>query len=110
MRTRRTHFVDFSRRHAGRSTRKERRMPAIRRVPIDTDPENTAFLLRDGEGYSPEQFQALRKIRVFEGPREILATLNIVDDECLVGHDEIGLGEQAFRRLGCQEGAKVAFE
>jgi thymidine phosphorylase len=85
-------------------------MPAIRRVPIDTDPENTAFLLRDGEGYSPEQFQALRKIRVFAGPREILATLNIVDDERLVGHDEIGLGEQAFRRLGCQEGAKVAFE
>jgi len=85
-------------------------MPAIRRVPIDTYPENTAFLLRDGDGYAPEQFQALRKIRAFAGSHEILATLNIIDDESMVGHDEIGLGEQAFRRLGCPEGTEVAIE
>jgi thymidine phosphorylase len=85
-------------------------MPTVRRVPIDTHPENIAFLLRDGEGYSPEQFRALRKIRVFEGPHEILATLDIVDDECLVANGEIGLGEQAFRRLGCPEGTEVAIE
>jgi thymidine phosphorylase len=85
-------------------------MPTIRRVPIDTYPENTAFMLRDGEGYSPEQYQALRKIRISTGCHEILATLNIVDDESLVGHGEIGLGEQAFRRLGCAEGIEVEIE
>nr|WP_166175909.1 thymidine phosphorylase family protein [Altererythrobacter segetis] len=85
-------------------------MPTIKRVPVDTFPENTVFLLRDGEGYSPEQFQALRKIRVSVGCHEILATLNIVDDESLVGHGQIGLGEQAFRRLGCAEGTEVAIE
>lgn len=85
-------------------------MPKIRRVPIDTHPENTAFMLRDGEGYSPEQYQALRKIHISSDGREILATLNIVDDEGLVGCGEIGLGEQAFRRLGCPEGAEAAIE
>ena len=85
-------------------------MPTIRRIPIDTYPENTAFMLRDGEGYSPEQYQALRKIRVFTKDREILATLNIVDDEHLIAPGEIGLGQQAFRRLGCAEGAEVAIE
>ena len=85
-------------------------MPAIRCIPIDTHPENTVFMLRDGKGYSPEQFQALRRVRVFSQAREILATLAIVDDENLIGEGQIGLGEQAFRRLGCEEGSEVAIE
>lgn len=79
----------------------------IRRVAVDTHPENTAFLLRGDNGYGAEQFQALRKIEIGEGPRQILATLAIVDDAGLLGADEIGLGEQAFRRLGLPEGALV---
>lgn len=82
-------------------------MPRIRRLPIDTHPENTAFLLRHGNGYSAEQFQALRKIRVTGGSREILATLALVDDESIIGHGEVGLGEQAFRRLNLPEGVEV---
>lgn len=39
-------------------------MLTIKRLAIDTYPENTAFLLRQSNGYSAEQFQALRKIRV----------------------------------------------
>lgn len=39
-------------------------MLKIRRLAIDTHPENTAFLPRQGNGYSAEQFQALRKIRI----------------------------------------------
>lgn len=38
---------------------------------------------------------------------EILATLTLVDDSNIVGPGEIGLGEQAFRRMGLPEGAKV---
>ena len=84
-------------------------MPAfkIRRIAIDTHPENTAFLLRQNEGYGPEQYQALRKIEVTQGACGILATLAIVDDSNLLSSDEIGLGEQAFRRLGLPEGANV---
>ena len=47
---------------------------AIRRIPIDTHPENTAFLLRHGNGYSAEQFQALRKLRITAPCAEMLAT------------------------------------
>ena len=82
----------------------------VRRIAIDTYPENTAFLLREGNGYSPEQFQALRKIEIGDGHACILATLAIVDDACLLEPGQIGLGEQAFRRLGLPEGSEVSFK
>ena len=83
---------------------------SVRRVPIDTHPENTAFLLRHKNGYSPEQYQALRKLRIFGPSCEILATLALVEDENILGPGQIGLGEQAFRRLGCKEGTEVSIE
>ena len=82
-------------------------MLKIRQVPIDTHPENTAFLLRHGNGYSAEQFQALRKIRISGEGREILATLAVTDDPAIIAAGEIGLGEQAFRRMGLAESSEV---
>ena len=79
----------------------------IRQVAIDTYPENTAFLPRAGGDYGAEQFQALRKIEICHPDNRILATLAIMDDEHLLHPGEIGLGEQAFRRLGLPEGAEV---
>jgi len=81
----------------------------IKRIAIDTHPENTAFLLRGGNGYSPEQFQALRKVEISGPTASILATLAIVDDSCVLEPGMIGLGEQAFRRLGLPEGTEVSF-
>ena len=80
----------------------------IRSVAIDTYPENTAFLLRGGGDFAPEQFQAMRKVEIGNGEAAILATLAIVDDKRLLAPGEIGLGEQAFRRLGLAEGSEVA--
>ncbi len=80
----------------------------IRKIAIDTYPENTALLLRGDNGYGAEQFKALRKIEVNGEACGILATLAITDDPNLVGKGEIGLGEQAFRRLGLPEGASVS--
>ncbi|CCA90511.1 MULTISPECIES: thymidine phosphorylase family protein [unclassified Novosphingobium] len=85
-------------------------MLKIKRLAIDTHPENTAFLLRHGNGYSAEQFQALRKIRISSDTSEILATLAVVDESAWITAGEIGLGEQAFRRLGLPEGAEVVIE
>lgn len=85
-------------------------MLTIKALAIDTYPENTAFLLRQGNGYSAEQFQALRKIHIAGGEREILATLALIDDQSLLKPGEIGLGEQAFRRLGLPEGQGVTIE
>lgn len=82
-------------------------MLKIKRIAIDTYPENTAFLPRHDNGYSAEQFQALRKIRISGEGAEILATLALVDESRMLGPGEIGLGEQAFRRLGLPEGAEV---
>lgn len=79
----------------------------IRAVAIDTYPENTAFLPRHDSGYGAEQFQALRKIEICHDGTSILATLAIMDDEHLLQRGEIGLGEQAFRRLGLPEGTRV---
>lgn len=85
-------------------------MLTIKALGIDTYPENTAFLLRQGNGYFAEQFQALRKIRIADDGCEILATLALVDDPSFLKPGEIGLGEQAFRRLGLPEGHKVTVE
>lgn len=82
-------------------------MLKIRAVAIDTSPENTAFLPRTGGDYRAEQFQALRKIEVCGQGHSILATLAIMDDDHLLSQGQIGLGEQAFRRLGLPEGAEV---
>ncbi len=79
----------------------------IRLVAIDTYPENTAFLPRKNSGYGAEQFQAMRKIEICCDSKSIHATLAIMDDEHLLRHGEIGLGEQAFRRLGLPEGTEV---
>ncbi|MEP7005742.1 MAG: thymidine phosphorylase family protein [Sphingomonas bacterium] len=83
-------------------------MLKIRRVAIDTHHENTAFLPRSDDGYGAEQFQALRKIEITGQQSGILATLAISDDPHIVAPGEIGLGEQAFRRLGLAEGEAVS--
>lgn len=94
---------------AGRGERgAQHSMFRIRPVAIDTYPENMAFLPRTGSSYGAEQFQALRKIEICHGSVRILASLAIMDDEHLVCPGEIGLGVQAFRRLGLPAGTEVS--
>ena len=83
-------------------------MLKLRRIGIDTYPENMALLSRACTIYRAEEFQALRKIEIASDSRQILATLAITDDPALVGADELGLGIQAFRRLGLPEGSRVS--
>jgi|TARA_R110002124_G_scaffold105164_3_gene255873 thymidine phosphorylase len=82
-------------------------MLKIKRIAIDTHPENVALLSRSCSLYRAEDFQALRKIEVVSDGKQILANLIICDDCGLVAPDELGLGEQAFRRLGLPEGETV---
>lgn len=82
----------------------------LRRIGIDTYRENVAYLHRDCEVYRIEGFQALSKIEVSASCGEgghIMAVLNVVDDGGIVGHDELGLSEQAFEQLGQIEGSLV---
>lgn len=82
-------------------------MLELKRVAIDTYRDNVAFLARNCSVYRPEEYQALKKIEVMNGKRHLLASLLIVDDESIVGPNELGLSEQAFRRMGLKEGADV---
>jgi thymidine phosphorylase len=82
----------------------------LRRVAIDTYRENVAYLHRECSVYRAEGFQALAKIEVFCNGQRIQAVLNVVDDDRIVGVDELGLSEQAFGQLCAEESreARVA--
>jgi thymidine phosphorylase len=76
----------------------------LRRVAIDTYRENIAYLHRDCAIYRAEGFQALAKVEVRANGRCILASLNVVDDNCIVDVSELGLSEDAFTQLGLDNG------
>lgn len=77
----------------------------LKQVAIDTHLENVVYLNRDCLIYRIEGFQALSKVEVISDGQRITATLNVVDDPYIVGRDEIGLSEDAFRRFGVAAGA-----
>ncbi|WP_419904467.1 thymidine phosphorylase family protein [Kiloniella sp.] len=79
----------------------------LKLIGIDTYRDNVAFLARNCEQYRPEEYQAFKKIEVKCGNTRLLAQLLLVDDESIVGVNQLGLSEQAFRRLGLEEGASV---
>jgi thymidine phosphorylase len=77
---------------------------SLHRVAIDTYRENVAYLHRDCAVYRAEGFQALSKVEVRANGRRILASLNVVDDDCIVGVDQLGLSEDAFAQLNVANG------
>jgi len=85
-------------------------MLKLRRLAIDTHRENVAYLNRACAPYRVEEFQALSKIEIKSDGRRILAVLNIVDDPGLLGPDELGLSEEAFRAFGLPAGSIVSIE
>jgi thymidine phosphorylase len=76
----------------------------LRRIAIDTYRENVVYLHRDCAVYRTEGFQALSKVQVHSHGRHVVATLNVVDDERIVACGEVGLSEDAFARLGVEDG------
>jgi thymidine phosphorylase len=79
----------------------------LRRIAIDTYRENVAYLHRECSVYRAEGFQALAKIEVACNGQRIEAVLNVVDDDRIVGTDELGLSEQAYAQLCAEEGHEV---
>lgn len=79
----------------------------LRRVAIDTQRENVAYLHRDCPVYRVEGFQALSKVALSCRGRRILAALNVVDDAAIVAPAEVGVSEPAFDQLRLPEGAMV---
>ena len=81
---------------------------SLRRVLIDTDQENVAYMHRDCAVYRAEGFKALSKVEIRTNGRRILATLNVVDDEAIVACGELGLSMSAFAQIGVEEGHTVS--
>lgn len=79
----------------------------VRRVGIDTWRENVAYLHRNCAAVRAAGFQALSKVLVRANGAAINAVLNVVDDDCIVQPDELGLSEDAFARLNVEAGHPV---
>jgi thymidine phosphorylase len=75
----------------------------LKRIGIDTYREHVAYLHRDCPLYQTEGFRALSKLEIRADGQAILATLNIVEDDRLLGASELGLSTSAFEHFQLNE-------
>jgi thymidine phosphorylase len=78
----------------------------VRRVNLDTGRENVVVLSRHSSALRPDIFRGFSRVELQHDSKALLATLLITDDG-LVGPDEIGLAEPAFRRFAAPAGSLV---
>ena len=71
----------------------------IRRINLDTGRENVVVISRRSKALRPEVFRGFSRVELRRNSRVMLATLLLTDDG-MVGPDEIGLADPAFRRFG----------
>ncbi len=77
----------------------------VKPIAIDTFRENVLILSRDCCALRPERLKGSRKVEIAADGRHMLATVVIAEDPALVGADEVGVTQPAFRRLGAPAGA-----
>jgi thymidine phosphorylase len=78
----------------------------IRRVNLDTGRENVVVISRRSMALRPDVFRGFSRVELRCNSRVMLATLLLTDDG-LVGPDELGLAEPAFRRFAEPAGSLV---
>ncbi|MDO8878017.1 MAG: thymidine phosphorylase family protein [Pseudolabrys sp.] len=78
----------------------------VRRINLDTGRENVVVISSRSKALRAEVFRGFSRVELRCGSKELLATLLLTDDG-LVGADEIGLAEPAFRRFGEPAGTPV---
>ena len=79
----------------------------IRRIALDTGRENIAVMSRRSHALRPEVFRGFSRVEIGHAGKSILATLMLTDDDGLVGPDDLGLAEPAFRRFAAPAGTLV---
>ena len=80
----------------------------VRRLALDTGRENIAVVFAGSSALRPELFRSFSRVAIAAADRTIIATLMTSDDPGLVGPNELGLAEPAFRRLGQPAGTPIA--
>lgn len=76
-------------------------------INLDTGRENVAVISRRSKALRPEVFRGFSRVELRASSKVLLATLLLTDDESLVGPDDLGLAEPAFRRFGEPAGSYV---
>ena len=89
-----------------RKTDSSRPQLKVRRVSLDTGRENVIVIARHSKALRPDVFRGFSRVELQRDSKVLLATLLITDDG-LVGPDEIGLSEPAFRRFAEPVGSLV---
>jgi thymidine phosphorylase len=79
----------------------------IRRISLDTGRENVAVISRRSHALRAEVFRGFSRVELRINSKVLLATLMITDDDALIGPDELGLSEPAFRRFNAPAGTPV---
>ena len=79
----------------------------IRRVNLDTGRENVVVLSRRSQALRGDVFRGFSRVELRAGDRELLATLLLTDDG-MVGIDELGMSDPAFRRFAQPVGSLVS--
>lgn len=78
-----------------------------RRMGIDAYQEPVIYMREDCHVCRSEGFEAQSRVLVRNGVRAIVATQHVVT-EALIGNDEAGFSEAAWRRLGARDGDSVS--
>lgn len=79
----------------------------VRRINLDTGRENVIVISRRSGALRPDVFRGFSRVELRRNSKVLLATLLITDEDVLVGPDEIGLSEPAFRRFAEPAGSLV---
>src|SRR5437667_5646096 len=80
----------------------------VRAISLDTGRENVVVSSRQSRALRPEIFRRFSRVELRRDSKVLLATLLITDDNGLVGPDDIGLSEPAFRRFAEPPGSLVS--
>lgn len=78
----------------------------LRRLGIDTYRQPVVYIRADSPVCRSEGFEAQSRVVLQAEGRSVVATLNVVLGD-LLHHDEVGVSEEAWRRLGVREGSAV---
>jgi thymidine phosphorylase len=83
----------------------------LRRVAIQTYGEHVAFLTANCRLYKPESFKTIYRVVIAAADpaiaARIIATVNVVENDGLIGDEEVGLTAGAFAALGLPAGTDV---
>ena len=76
----------------------------LKPLGIDTRNEHTVYMRRDCPVCVSEGFETLARIRVSTGEKSVVASLNVLDSDALLSHEEVSLSEKAIVALQAKEG------